>query len=93
MISCVVELYGMSREVSGLQEVEVKLDSEAGLKDVVTALKREIPALEGPVIREGEDRLEDYCIFNINGRFYHDEKELRISDGDRVRLLNLATGG
>ncbi|MFC1991222.1 MoaD/ThiS family protein [Chloroflexota bacterium] len=93
MISCVVEMFGLSREVSGVPEVEVKLEDNAKLEDVVAVLRRRFPVMEGPVIREGENRLENYCIFNINGRFYHDENDLRIRDGERLRLLSLATGG
>ncbi len=86
-------MFGLSREVSGLPEIEVELEDDARLGDVVAALRRQLPVMEGPVIREGEDRLEDYCIFNINGRFYHDENDLQIRDGERLRLLSLATGG
>lgn len=93
MISCVVEMFGLSREVSGVPEVEVKLEDNARLGDVVAALRHQLPVMEGSVIREGEDRLEDYCIFNINGRFYHEENDLQIRDGERLRLLSMATGG
>ncbi|MEE8413926.1 MAG: MoaD/ThiS family protein [Dehalococcoidales bacterium] len=93
MKSCIVEMFGLSREVSGLPEIEVELEDDARLGDVVAALRRQLPVMEGPVIREGEDRLEDYCIFNINGQFYHDENDLQIRDGERLRLLSLATGG
>ncbi|MBA7694129.1 hypothetical protein ES703_102736 [subsurface metagenome] len=86
-------MFGLSREVSGVQEVELKLENDASLGDVVAALRREFPEMEGQVIRKGEDRLEDSCIFNINGRFYYDENDLRFRDGERLRLLTLATGG
>ncbi|MFC2015251.1 MoaD/ThiS family protein [Chloroflexota bacterium] len=93
MISCVVEMFGLSREVSGVTEVEVELEDNARLEDVVAALKRQLPVMEGTVIRESENRLQDDSIFNINGRFYHDEDDLQINNGERLRLLSLATGG
>ncbi|MAE10428.1 MAG: MoaD/ThiS family protein [Dehalococcoidales bacterium] len=93
MIKCIVEMYGLSREVSGVQQVEIKLEGGNSLRDAVAALRREIPSLDGSVIRRGEDRLEDDGAFNINGHFYLDHEELKLEDGDHLRLLSLATGG
>ena len=93
MIKCRVEMWGLPREVSGLPEVEVKLENGAGLRDVIAALKRQVPALEGSVICQGEDRLEDTCAFNINGQFFLENEKLQLKDGDCLRLLTLATGG
>jgi len=93
MIKCVVELFGLPHQPTDLREVELGLKNGAGLEDVIAALRREIPSLEGHVILNGEDRLVDYCGFNINGHFYSDEKDIQIQDGDRVLLMTLATGG
>lgn len=93
MIKCTVEMWGLPREVSGLPAVEVELENNAGLSDVIAALKREVPALEGSVIRVGEDRLEDTCVFNIDGQFLQEEEKVTLRNGDRLRLLTLATGG
>ena len=93
MIKCKVEMWGLPREISGLQEVEVKVKDDAGLRDVIAALKRKVPALEGGVICQGEDRLEDSCAFNINGQFVLDDEKLQLKNGDCLRLLTLATGG
>jgi len=93
MNRCIVQLFGLPHEVTELREVEVELTDGASLGDVIAALRREIPALEGCVIRAGENRLMEHCAFNINGRFYLDDKEIQLQDGDRVLLLTLATGG
>ena len=93
MKRCIVQLFGLPREITELQEVEVGLKNEANLGDVIAALRREIPALEGRVIRAGENRLMEHCAFNINGRFYLDDREVQFQDGDRILLLTLATGG
>ena len=93
MNRCIVQLFGLPREVTELQKVEVGLKDGANLGDVIAALRREIPALEGPVIRAGEKRLMERCAFNINGRFYLNDKDVQLQDGDRVSLLTLATGG
>ncbi len=89
----IVQMFGLPREVTELREVEVELKDGASLGDVVAALRHEIPALEGPVIRAGENRLMEHCAFNINGRFYLDDRDIQLRDGDRILLLTLATGG
>ena len=93
MNRCIVQLFGLPREVTELNELEVKLKDGASLGDVIAVLRREIPALEGRVIRAGENRLMEHCAFNINGRFYLNDKDVQLQDGDRVSLLTLATGG
>ncbi|MBA7526180.1 hypothetical protein ES705_18341 [subsurface metagenome] len=93
MKRCIVQLFGLPHEVTELREVEVELKDGANLGDVIAALRREIPALEGRVIRAGENRLMEHCAFNINGRFYLDDREVQLQDGDRILLLTLATGG
>lgn len=93
MKRCMVQLFGLPREITELRKVEVELKDGANLGDVIAALRREIPALEGRVIRAGENRLMEHCAFNINGRFYLDNKEIQLQDGDRILLLTLATGG
>ena len=86
-------MWGLPREVSGLPDVEVKLENDASLKDVIAALRHRVPALEGGVICQGEDRLEDTCVFNMNGQFFLEDEKLQIKDGDCLRLMTLATGG
>ncbi len=93
MNRCMVQLFGLPREINELREVEVELKDGAKLGDVIAALRREIPALEGRVIRAGENRLMEHCAFNINGRFYLDDREVQLQNGDRILLLTLATGG
>ena len=93
MNRCIVQLFGLPREITELQKVEVELKDRASLGDVIAALRREIPALEGRVIHAGENRLMEHCAFNINGRFYLDDEEVQLQDGDRIALLTLASGG
>lgn len=73
--------------------MEVGLEDEASLTDVIAELRSKIPKLEGPVICDGEDALTEYYAFNINGRFYTDDKEIRIRSGDNIALLALPIGG
>jgi len=59
---------------------------------VVAALKSQVPSLEGPVIRSGENRLKSSIKFNINGYFYFDGMDFKLKPGDRIALLTPATG-
>ncbi len=93
MTRYIVGMYGLSGEITELREVEIELKDRASLGDVVGALRRKIPGLEGRVIHAGEDRLMERYAFNINGRFYFDDAEIQLQDGDRVALLTLAMGG
>ena len=93
MTRYVVKMFGLPSSVTELRETEVDLEDGVRLGDVVVALKREIPALEGSVIRTGKDRLVENYAFNVNGRFYFDYSDLQLRDGDRIALLILATGG
>jgi molybdopterin converting factor small subunit len=88
-----VELFGMSNEVVGLRNVDVELDDGASLADLVAALRREMPALEGSVISPGEDRLTKHYTFNINGRFYIDDYTVNVRPDDHIVLLTFALGG
>ena len=93
MFKCVIGLFGLPCEIAGAHEVEIELADEANLSQVVGALRHEIPKLEGRVIRAEQDRLTSYYAFNINGRFYNDDKEIRIRKGDKITLLAIVSGG
>jgi len=93
MFTCIIGLYGLPRGIVDGHQVEVELKDEASLTDVIAALRRGLPKLEGPVILTGEDKLTEHYALNINGRFYSDDKEIRVRSGDRVALLALAAGG
>ncbi len=93
MFKCSIELYGIPRQVTTERKVEVELDDEASLAELIAALRHKIPALEGMVFSPDDDRLTEFYAFNINGRFYIDDKEVRVRKGDHVALLALAAGG
>ena len=72
MFKCVIPMYGLPREITEIRKVEVELRDEAGMAEVIADLKEKVPALEGPVFRVGENRLQEQYKFNINGQFYFD---------------------
>jgi len=93
MYKYVIQMFGLPHDITDLREVEVELEDGANLADIVAALRNKIPALEGPVIRTGEDRLVELYKFNVNGRFHFDDMDFQIQSGDRIALLTPATGG
>jgi len=93
MFRCVVEMFGLPGEITELRQVEIELKDGATLRDVVAAIRRKIPALEGTAIRVGEDQLVENYKFNVNGQFYYDDMGLKIQSGDRIALLVPITGG
>jgi molybdopterin converting factor small subunit len=76
-----------------MREVEVELSDGAGMAEVIAAMKKKVPKLEGTVVRPGEDRLMELYKFNINGRFYFDGEDFKLRKGDRIALLVPITGG
>lgn len=93
MFTCTVEMFGMPEDITSQPNVEVELNDGVGLTDVVAALRRKVPALEGLVICHGRDQLLEQFGFYINGRCYTSDEDVRLKTGDRVVLLALATGG
>jgi molybdopterin converting factor small subunit len=89
----VIPMYGLPREITEKREVEVELRDGAGMAEVLAALREKVPALEGPVIVPGGDRLVDEYKFNINGSFYYSGMDFRLKKGDRIALLVPMTGG
>jgi molybdopterin converting factor small subunit len=88
-----IPMYGLPRQITEKREVEVELSDNAGMVEVVAALRKRIPALEGTVIVRGEDRLADEYKFNINGTFYFAGMDFKLKKGDRIALLVPMTGG
>ena len=93
MFKCVIPIYGLPREISTVQEVEVELKERAGMAEVIAAIKEKVPALDGQVFRKGENRLMPSFKFNINGEFYFDGMDFQLRKGDRIALLMPITGG
>ena len=93
MATYTVEMFGLPHSISGIRETKFELEDRAKLTDIIGALRREIPVLEGEVIVQGNDFLMDGFTFNINGRFYVDDRDLVLEEGDHIILLTLATIG
>jgi hypothetical protein len=88
-----IEMFGLPSDVTSLRSIDVTLNDGAVIAELVFALRKAIPALEGKVIRTGEDRLIDNYTFNINGHFFAGNYRIELKAGDSIKLLMLATGG
>jgi molybdopterin converting factor small subunit len=93
MFECAIPMYGLPYEITTAREVKVSLEDGAGMARVIAAMREQVPALEGPVFRRGQDRLEKNYKFNVNGRFYFDGEDFELHPGDRIALLVPVTGG
>jgi molybdopterin converting factor small subunit len=93
MSKWIIPMYGLSREITEKREVEVELRDGAGMAEVVAALRKKVPALEGRAIVPGEDRLAEGYKFNVNGSFYFAGTDFKLKKGDRIALLVPMTGG
>lgn len=93
MAKYTVEMFGLPYSISGVRQVELELDDEAGLLDLVGALRRAVPSLEGEVITPGADFLMEGFTFNVNGRFHFNDSDLKLKEGDNIVLLTMATVG
>jgi molybdopterin converting factor small subunit len=96
MTRCTVEFFIAPAKLAE-SKVEIEVKEGAKLRDVIAALRRKVPALEGSVIVTGEDRMVEGYTFNIHGHFYtyNEDKDenLQLRDGDRIALLTIPMGG
>ncbi|NLE09751.1 MAG: hypothetical protein GX631_10930 [Dehalococcoidales bacterium] len=88
-----VEMFGLTSVVSGKRKAEMELGENVKLTDIVHGLKKVAPSLAGEVIHRDTDYLMEGFAFNINGRFYSDDRNLVLKESDRIILLAMATIG
>jgi molybdopterin converting factor small subunit len=93
MFSLRIEMYGLPPGATSLRDINIDLNEGAVISDLVAAIKSAVPALDGEVIRKGENILTENYTFNINGHFFHNGGRLLLKAGDSVKLLSIATGG
>jgi molybdopterin converting factor small subunit len=96
MIKCKVEFFGVPVQASE-QKVEIEIKEGARLKDIIAALRRKLPGLEGNIIVAGKDKMIDGYTFNIHGKFYvdgyDDDKDIELVNGDKIAVLTIPIGG
>lgn len=92
MAGWTIELYGYPRLLAGRKAVMVTAAS-ATLADLVVALGEACPQLVGQVISDDGQRLLDGYTFNVNGRQFVADANVRLVPGDTVLLLSSQAGG
>ena len=92
-MKCRVDFLGMTNHLASIKSVELQLEGGSTLGHVVEALRSDVPALRGCVIRGDENRLMPQYGFIVNGRFCVDEYDIDLGDVERVLLVTLAMGG
>ncbi len=87
-----VEMYGLSPYTED-NSVNVEVKDSAGFKNLLGAIVRKIPSLEGHVIRSDTNSLVETFGIYLNGRFIDQNEAIKLKPDDRVVIILLATGG
>jgi len=93
MVRCVVEFYGVPRQLLALSQKELELEDNADLGKLLTYLVKTWPKLQGRVITPEGDRLLPSYFLGINGRASVSDLSTRISEGDHILLMTASAGG
>ncbi len=93
MFTVNIEMYGVPQSVTQQYKTRLDLEDGASLQDVIQALKQKMPAMEGSVIYQGQDRLIENFSFIVNGQSQPEDSDIRIQPNDRIVLVLMATGG
>lgn len=93
MIRCVIELFGMARQLAQAKEIELELAPGATLMDLLMALGRKAPALIGRVLAPDSRGLTPPYSLNLNGQAFIRDLESQPKDGDHILIMLPAAGG
>jgi len=93
-ITLIVELLGVARLLTGMQELPLTLPRGATIADTFAELSRQLPCLAGHVVeRDGADLIDGYAC-NINGlEFVKSPSTTNVKSGDRIMILAADAGG
>ena len=93
MIHCVVELFGMGRQLAGASNVRIELQEGATVRDLLAALGEKSPGLLGEVLTDDGRALVSAYSLSLNGRTFVDDLGLHPKDGDHFLIMLPAAGG
>ncbi|MDP6574585.1 MAG: MoaD/ThiS family protein [Rhodospirillales bacterium] len=89
----VTEFFGPAREITGVAEVELDLETTASARDLLRALAASYPALKGPIIDPEGWSTAPYILMNLDGRETIQNYDLELQPGARVLLMSALAGG
>lgn len=94
-LQVLVEFTGVSRMLTGVSEVPLKIKPDATFADIVKGLGQDYPSLLGQIIEKNGRDLIATNLFSLNGQRIIQENEMDGSpaDGDRLILISLLAGG
>lgn len=90
-----IDFTGLARELTGNAEMEFEVPSGSTYRDLVRLLAKRYPRLVGVLIDENQDTFLSSNMFVINGdlAFPAMVMEQSPSDGERISLMSVITGG
>jgi molybdopterin converting factor small subunit len=90
-----LELFGVSRLVTGKKEISLELEEGATFRDIARTLSARYPDMIGNVIQPDGETLQPPNIFNLNAKrmIRSEEMDTGPGDGDRVILMSVSAGG
>ncbi len=87
-----IEFFGLARQRAGVSELLLQVPSgQLPLADVLAAVAREAPQLNGPWIAGG--RLHSSLAANIDGQRFVSDPATPIRDGQSLLILSADAGG
>lgn len=89
----VTEFFGPAREIMGVPEVELELETTASARDMLRALAAAYPALKGPIIDPESWSTAPYILMNLDGKETIKDADLELPSGSRVLLMSALAGG
>ena len=90
---CVLELFGILRDIARSDEIVFELQSPATLRDLLCSLKMKSPSLSSFIFAPGEDALKKAFILSVNNGAVVNDLDSALKDGDRISLLYPVSGG
>ncbi len=90
-----VEFAGVSRVLTGAQQVSLELETGATFEQIVRELAAQYPKLVGTVIHPDQKLLMASNMLNVNGQHMLQPSQMTESpqDGDRIILMSILAGG
>ena len=92
-VRCTIELFGVARLLTHMNEISLTLASPATVSDAIAALAERLPVLVGRVVAADHLRLVDGYACSINGLDVVRDPNVRIKSGDSLILLAADAGG
>ena len=94
-LQVLVEFTGVSRMLTGVSELSLKITPGTTFADIVNNLGKKFPSLVGQIIEKNGRDFIATNLFSLNGQRIIQEGEMNgtPANGDRLILVSLLAGG